>query len=124
MSAIGPSATSLDVRCLVASLIGRLESSTSDNPPPHVDVARGLALLFGIGTKAFHHGVRRRGGTASKDKTARIWDVHFATMSTQGLVDEVCKRRLHGFTTLSRDEMRLAGYPDDMLEIDLCAGVK
>src|SRR6516165_3464704 len=28
-----------------------------------VDVAHGLALLLGIGTWAFHHGVRERGGT-------------------------------------------------------------
>ena len=28
-----------------------------------VDVSRGLALLFGIGTGPFHHGVRRQGGT-------------------------------------------------------------
>src|SRR5262249_54513823 len=27
------------------------------------DVARGLALLFGLGTWPFHHGFRRRGGT-------------------------------------------------------------
>jgi WD40 repeat protein len=61
--------------------------------------------------------------TASGDKTARIWDVHFATMSTKGLMDEVCLRRLRGFTTLTRDEMRLAGYADDTPEIDVCAGV-
>jgi len=28
-----------------------------------VDVARGLVLLSGIGTRPFHHGIRRRGGT-------------------------------------------------------------
>jgi DNA-binding transcriptional LysR family regulator len=28
-----------------------------------VDVAHGLALLFGIGTRPFHYGIRRRGGT-------------------------------------------------------------
>jgi hypothetical protein len=28
-----------------------------------VDVARGLALLFGIGTRPFQDGIRRRGGT-------------------------------------------------------------
>ena len=62
--------------------------------------------------------------TASTDKTARIWDVHFATMSTKDLVDEVCLRRLRGgLTTLSRDEMRLAGYDDDVPAIDVCAGI-
>jgi transposase-like protein len=29
----------------------------------NVDVAHGLALLFGIGTRPFHHGIRGRGGT-------------------------------------------------------------
>jgi hypothetical protein len=51
-------------------------------------------------------------------KTARIWDAHFATMSTKDLVIEVCTRRLRGLVTLSRDEMRLAGYPDSMPGID------
>jgi WD40 repeat protein len=62
--------------------------------------------------------------TASSDNTARIWDVHFATMSTKDLVAEVCTRRLRGLTKLSRDEMRLAGYPDNTPEIDVCAGVE
>jgi WD40 repeat protein len=62
--------------------------------------------------------------TASGDKTARIWDVHFATMSTKDLVVEVCTRRLRGLTKLSRDEMRLAGYPDSAPEIDVCAGIE
>jgi hypothetical protein len=44
-------------------------------------------------------------------------------MSTQELVDEVCLRRLRGFTTLTRDEMRLAGYSEDMPAIDVCAGI-
>jgi WD40 repeat protein len=61
--------------------------------------------------------------TASWDNTARIWNVHFATMSAKDLVVEVCMRRLRGLTTLSRDEMRLAGYPDSTPEIDVCAGV-
>jgi WD40 repeat protein len=62
--------------------------------------------------------------TASDDKTARIWDVHFATMSAKGLVVEVCTRRLRGYTKLSRDEMRLGGYPDTAPNIDVCAGVE
>src|SRR4029077_6759476 len=61
--------------------------------------------------------------TASSDKTARIWDVRFATMSPKGLLDEVCQHRLPGLSTMSRDEMRLAGYPDGEPLIDVCAGV-
>ena len=62
--------------------------------------------------------------TASVDKTARIWDVRFAMMSTADLLAEACTRRLRGVTKLTRDDMRLAGYPDTMPEIDVCAGVE
>ncbi len=61
--------------------------------------------------------------TASDDRTARVWDMRVATMSAQHLVAEVCLRRLRGLTTLTRDEMRLAGYADDAPPIDVCAGV-
>ena len=61
--------------------------------------------------------------TASNDKTARIWDVRFATMSVQDLIIEVCTRRLRGMTKMTRDEMRLAGYPDTMPEIDIAEGL-
>jgi WD40 repeat protein len=61
--------------------------------------------------------------TASGDKSARIWDIRFAMMSTKAIIVEVCTRRLHGFTKLSRNEMRLAGYPDDMPEIDVGAEI-
>jgi WD40 repeat protein len=57
--------------------------------------------------------------TASEDETARIWDAHLETMSVKGLVAEVCAR-LAGLTKLTRDEMRLAGYSDNMPEIDVC----
>jgi WD40 repeat protein len=58
------------------------------------------------------------------DEAAGIWDAHFATMSAKYLVIEVCTRRLRGFSELSRDEMRLAGYPDSTPNIDPCAGIK
>ncbi len=61
--------------------------------------------------------------TASDDMTTRIWDVHFATMSPMGLLNEICRHRLPGLSTMSRDEMRLAGYPDSEPLIDVCAGV-
>ena len=57
--------------------------------------------------------------TASADKTARIWDAHLQTMSVKDLLAEACAR-LAGVTKLTRDEMRLAGYPDSMPEIDVC----
>jgi WD40 repeat protein len=57
--------------------------------------------------------------TASWDKTARIWDAHLQTMSATDLLVEACAR-LAGVTKLTREEMRLAGYPDSMPEIDVC----
>jgi WD40 repeat protein len=65
----------------------------------------------------------RRIVTASEDKTARIWDVHFATMSAQDLIEEVCLRRLRGSTKMTRDEMRLAGHPENMAGIDVAEGL-
>jgi WD40 repeat protein len=62
--------------------------------------------------------------TTSMDKTARIWQVRLAIMPTEDLVKEVCSRPLRGLTKFNRDEMRLAGYSDDMPEIDACAGVE
>src|SRR5260370_18273572 len=41
-----------------------------------------------------------------------------ATMSTTDFLVEACTRRLRGFSTVNRDEMRLAGYPDSTPEID------
>ena len=57
--------------------------------------------------------------TASGDKTARIWDAHLQTMAVKDLLAEACVH-LAGVTKLTRDEMRLAGYPDSMSEIDIC----
>src|SRR5262249_55244594 len=57
--------------------------------------------------------------TASADKTARIWDAHLQTMSLKDLLAEACLH-LAGLTKLTREEMRLAGYPESMSEIDIC----
>jgi WD40 repeat protein len=56
--------------------------------------------------------------TASSE-TARIWDAHLQTMSVKDLFTEACAR-LAGVTKLTREEMRLAGYPDSMPQIDVC----
>jgi WD40 repeat protein len=53
------------------------------------------------------------------DNIARIWDSHLQTMSAKLLLVEACAR-LSGLSRLTRDEMRLAGYPDSMPEIDVC----
>jgi len=57
--------------------------------------------------------------TASWDKTARIWDARLESMSAKDLLAQACAR-LAGLTKLTREEMRLAGYPDSMQEIDVC----
>jgi WD40 repeat protein/energy-coupling factor transporter ATP-binding protein EcfA2 len=57
--------------------------------------------------------------TASGDKTARIWDAHLLTMRTKDVLHEACAR-LAGITKLTREEMRLAGYPDSLPSIDVC----
>jgi WD40 repeat protein len=62
--------------------------------------------------------------TASTDNTARIWDVHFAMMATKDQLVEACARRLRGLSELSRDEMRLAGYPESTPNIDPCEGIE
>jgi hypothetical protein len=45
-------------------------------------------------------------------------------MATKDLIAEACTRRLRSISTLSRDEMRLAGYPDTVPLIDVCRGVQ
>jgi len=57
--------------------------------------------------------------TASGDETARIWDVHLQTMSVKDLLAEACLH-LAGVTKLTREEMRLASYPDSVPEIEVC----
>jgi WD40 repeat protein len=57
--------------------------------------------------------------TASADNTARIWDAQM--MAVKDLLAEACVH-LAGVTKLTREEMRLSGYPDSMSEIDICTG--
>src|SRR5262249_35185649 len=59
------------------------------------------------------------GVTASWDNTARIWDAHLQAMAVKDLIAEACVH-LAGVTKLTREEMRLARYPDSMSEIDVC----
>jgi hypothetical protein len=44
-------------------------------------------------------------------------------MPANGLLAEICQHRMIGFSAWSREEMRLAGYPDSEPLIDVCAGV-
>ena len=60
---------------------------------------------------------------ASADGTASIRNPPHFVVSAGDLLDEVCMHYLRGLSTMTRDEMRLAGYPDSEPLIDVCAGV-
>jgi len=57
--------------------------------------------------------------TTSDDNTARIWDARLQTMAMKDLLAQACVL-LAGVAKLTRDEMRLAGYPDNIPQIDVC----
>jgi WD40 repeat protein len=60
--------------------------------------------------------------SASVDRTARVWDTRYSMMPLTELLDVACTRMLGGLTKLSREEMRLAGYPETTSAIDVCEG--
>jgi WD40 repeat protein len=80
--------------------------------------AKEIAVLRGVDFAAFSPDGSRI-VTVSRDNPARIWDARLETMPAKGLLAEACAR-LAGMTKLTRDEMRLAGYPDSTPEIDVC----
>jgi WD40 repeat protein len=71
-----------------------------------------LTLGDGLGVLSTY--ADNRGGAIA------ISDVRLAMMSIHELLNEVCTYRLRGIGKMTRDEMRLAGYPDEMPEIDVC----
>jgi hypothetical protein len=107
----------------------RIVTASDDNTARIWDAATGkeITILRGHDDRVQSAAFNPDGArivTASVDKIARIWDVHLATMSTNNLVTEACRRRLRGLTTLTRDERRLAGYIDEVPAIDVCAGIE
>jgi WD40 repeat protein len=102
----------------------RIVTASFDNTARIWDAAtaKEIAVLHGHGDRVYSAAFSPDGSrivTASWDKTARIWDAHLQSMSSKDLLAEACAR-LAGLSKLTRDEMRLAGYPDSMPEIDVC----
>jgi WD40 repeat protein len=62
--------------------------------------------------------------SGSNDDTARLWEVRLLNASMSDLINEACLRRLARLSIMPRSEMRTAGYPDDMPQIDVCAGIE
>jgi hypothetical protein len=107
----------------------RVVTASGDKTTRIWDVATGkeISILRGHNDSVFSAAFSPDGSrivTASGARTARIWNCRYATMSAKDLVAEVCIRRLRGLTKLTRDEMRLVGYPDSMTQIDVCAGIE
>jgi len=48
--------------------------------------------------------------------------MYLTTLSTSGLLADICASRLVGLSKLTRDEMRVLAYRDT-LEIDVCGGI-
>jgi len=103
---------------------GRIVTAAGDKTPRLWDAAtaKEIAVLRGhdgFVTSAAFSPDGTRIVTAAGDKTARIWDSRREMMPAIELLMEMCAR-LPGLTKLTRDEMRLAGYPDSRPEIDVC----
>ncbi len=60
--------------------------------------------------------------TGDEEGMARIWNANITETPANDLVAEVCSHRLGSLATLTRDEMRLANYPDSTPAINVCAG--
>jgi WD40 repeat protein len=102
----------------------RVVTASADNTARIWDAssAKQIAVLRGhegpVGSAVFSPDGSRI-VTASQDNTARIWDVRLTAIPPEKLLAEACVR-LAGVTKLTREDMRLAGYPDSIPEIDVC----
>jgi hypothetical protein len=102
----------------------RIVTASEDKTARIWDVATGkeITVLRGHDRKVNSASFSTDGSriiTASDDTTARVW--HVEAMSAKRLLAEACAR-LAGDMKLTREEMRLVGYPDSMPEIDVCKG--
>jgi WD40 repeat protein len=97
----------------------RIVTESQDETARIWDAATGNQIAVLRGDSAAFSPDGRRIVTTSDDNTARIWDVHLQTMPEKDLPAEACAH-LAGLSKFTRDEMRLAGYPDSTPEIDVC----
>jgi hypothetical protein len=105
-------ASSLDLR-------QKLRVSGTSRPPGRLLCFKGHENTVSL--LRLRRGLARYNGILRQDSTDL--DVRFAIMSPEELIAEVRPRRIIGFSTMTRNEMRLAGYLDSEAVIDVCAGV-
>lgn len=120
-----------DVDCVTFSPDGRrVLTASADGTARFWDVATGREILVFRGhirrlfSAAFSHDGKRIIATGDNRNTAFFFYVNLPMLEVRDLIAQVCTRQLRGTTVMTRDEMRLAGYPDTMSEIDIAAGLK
>jgi WD40 repeat protein len=105
----------------------RIVTVSGDDTAQIWDAATGQEIMILRGPSAVVHIAWSPDGrgiiTVSSDGTVQFWDSRPPKESPKDLLAEVCTLRLAGATRLTRNEMRLAGYPDSIPEIDVCEGV-
>jgi WD40 repeat protein len=105
----------------------RVVTASQDRTARIWDAASGreIAILRGHDNWVVHAAFSPDGSraiTASRDKTARVWNGHPPVVGVPDLVTQACQRLLGPLSTLTRDDMELAGYPDNAPLIDICKG--
>ena len=89
--------------------------------------AREVAVLRGHESWVVHAAFSPDGSrviTASRDGTARVWNARLPEISIPDLISQACRQRLGRLSTLTRDDMQLAGFPDNAPQVDICAGIE
>jgi WD40 repeat protein len=105
----------------------RVITASQDRTARIWDAASGreIAILRGHDNWVVHAAFSPDGSravTASRDKTARVWNGHPPVVGVPDLVTQACQKLLGSLATLTRDDMELAGYPDNAPLIDICKG--
>ena len=107
----------------------RIVTASQDRTARIWDAASGreIAIMRGQDNWVLHAAFSPDGTrvvTASRDKTARVWNGQPPVVAIPDLVVKTCQQLLGRLSTLTRDDMQLAGFPDSAPLIDICDGVK